>query len=142
MTTITKELTSDHVIGYGVEVTQNDIHIVFEFHPEIQKWMEHNRVVPEYIITEEVPGYNISISDYTVPRNGTFKIKEVNSYNSRFDIDELLSKIKISLPLTKHQYKFKFPIFRKKAKLNLTHEQKLDLVKDGIWSQKNLEMNQ
>ena len=140
MTIIEKELNSDHVIGYGVKYDgDTNITVKFQFHPTIENWLIENKIVPTYVIKEEVPGYNVSVKGYEDSETINFKQEELK--NSKFDVDEILEKISIKVPLSKHQFKFKFPTFSKTPVVNLTKEEKNELVSSGIWSDINYKQN-
>lgn len=139
MTTIDKELNSDHIIGYGVKLEGNSYIVRFQFHPIIEEWLKSNKIVPNYSVLEEVPGYTIDVSGYETDRNISFKESELR--NSRHDVIDLLQKIRVSVPLTKHQYKFKFPVFKETPKLSLSRDQMNNLVSDGVWTHEILIKN-
>lgn len=108
----TIEMTTDHIIGYGVRIDGDNIAVRIQWHPEIQKWLKENRIVPEYKALENVPGYRLRISGFEKPGDA-IKFKESELKNSRFDVEELLSKVQISATMAKKQAKFMFPVFRK-----------------------------
>ena len=138
MTVIVKELSSDHIIGYGKKVDGDNVTIKFQFHPAIEEWLKFNNIVPEYSTTENVEGLSVNVCGYEGPK---IFFTESEIKNSIFDVKEILSKVKVTVSLSKHQARFKFPVFKKVPKLKLSKEEKAELVKNGIWSQDDLIRN-
>ena len=138
MTIMNKELTSDHIISYGRKVDGNTITVKFQFHPSIQAWLEENGIVPSYSFIEKSEKVHV-ISGFENKEIIGFREHEIK--NSKRDIDLMLRRISVSVPLTKHQYKFMFPVFSKTPKLNLTQEDKKNLLSSGVWDEKIYKMN-
>lgn len=138
MTTMHKEITSEHIIAYGRKVNGDTITFKFQFHPSIQQWLEENGIVPEYKHNEQNTK-NYDISGYEKTDFVGFREHEIK--NSKRDIDNILKNISITVPLTKHQYKFMFPVFKKTPVLKLTHEEKINLLNSKIWDEKTFVMN-
>lgn len=138
MTIMNKELTSDHIIAYGRKIEGDTITFKFQFHPSIQAWLEENNIVPEYKHVEHNTK-KYKISGYE--NNEIIGFHEHEIKTSKRDIDYILKNIVVTVPLTKHQFKFMFPVFKKTPKLKLTQQDKIDLVDSGIWDKKIYEMN-
>lgn len=107
----TVDMTSDHIIGYGVRVGDGVIDVRVQWHPAIQAWLKENRIVPEYAAKELVEGYNLRISGFEKP-GSAIRFRETELRNANFQVDELLEKVAITATMTKKQAKFMFPVFR------------------------------
>lgn len=138
MTIMCKELTAEHIVSYGRKVEGNTVTIKFQVHPEIEKWVkEHNPDIVYSIDDDLKKDYIVrsTLDESYIP----FKEQEIKS--SKRDIENILKKHHIVLKLTKHQFKFMFPVFRKTPKNPYSKTEMEKLVEDGIWTKEIYEKN-